>query len=153
MPMKGKKSPADRLRIFDLRVDGLSGSPMIGNAVPHLAWKIAGAPGTLQGAYRVCASSEADLAGEPDLWDSGWVESEQSVGVPWGGAVLGSRQRVFSGSVGMTAACMSMVFGRSGSRRIRGWTAAGYHKTGSPMKEHAESRSPEGGTVGFAGKN
>ncbi|MBQ7209232.1 MAG: family 78 glycoside hydrolase catalytic domain [Lentisphaeria bacterium] len=95
MPMKGKKSPADRLRVFDLRVDGLSGSPMIGNAAPHLAWKIAGAPGTLQGAYRICASSEADQAGEPDLWDSGWVASEQSVGVPWGGAVLPSRQRVF----------------------------------------------------------
>lgn len=78
----------------DLRVDSLSGYNWIGNARPRFSWKISAGPGVMQSAYRIHAASSADLLDSPDLWDSGWVESEQSVGICWDGASLGSRQKV-----------------------------------------------------------
>ena len=52
-------------------------------------------PGAMQKAYRIQASSSPDVSVNPDIWDSGWIESEQSVGIKWGGAPLKSRQHVF----------------------------------------------------------
>ena len=49
----------------------------------------------MQAAYRIQAASAVKLLGSPDLWDSGWVESEQSVGILWNGKTLKSRQHVF----------------------------------------------------------
>ena len=82
-------------RACDLRVDNLSGYIWIGNAEPHFSWKMSSKPGDMQKAYRIQAASSADLLKTPDLWDSNWVESEQSVGIVWGGVALKSRQRVF----------------------------------------------------------
>ncbi|MBO5822296.1 MAG: family 78 glycoside hydrolase catalytic domain [Lentisphaeria bacterium] len=83
------------LNAFDLRVNGLAGYNWIGDTVPVLSWKISGPNGTMQQAYRICAaSSEAQLE-TPDLWDSGWVETESSTGIIWGGQALSSRQQIF----------------------------------------------------------
>ncbi len=50
-----------------------------------------------QSAYRVLVASSADLLtqGKPDVWDSGRVESSESVNVAYGGPELKSRQRYF----------------------------------------------------------
>ena len=78
----------------DLRVDGLSGYHWLGNPKPRFSWKISAEPGTMQSAYRIQAASSPDRLDSPDLWDSDWVKSEQSVGILWGGAALKSRQKV-----------------------------------------------------------
>lgn len=94
--LKNKKTVPDAgFQACDLRVDNLSGYVRIGNAVPHFSWKMSSKPGDMQKAYRIQAASSASSLEKPDLWDSGWVGSEQSIGIVWGGSALRSRQRVF----------------------------------------------------------
>ena len=85
-------------RPCDLRVMSLlKGFSFIMEPRPVLSWKtVAGPAGHRQSAYRVCAASEKSLlqAGQPDLWDSGRVESESSLYIEWGGADLPSRRHV-----------------------------------------------------------
>ncbi|MBP5232545.1 MAG: family 78 glycoside hydrolase catalytic domain [Planctomycetes bacterium] len=68
------------------------------NLCPRLSWQVAGEKrGTFQAAYQIqAAGSAADLeAGRDLLWDSGAVPSQETLFIPWGGAPLGSFQRVF----------------------------------------------------------
>ncbi len=65
---------------------------------PRFAWQMeTERQGARQTAYRVTASSQPDLldVGKPDLWDSGKIDSDQSVHVPYAGQPLRSRQRVY----------------------------------------------------------
>ena len=78
-----------------LRTDDLSGTVSIGTGLPHFSWKMDHCPGSMQSAYRIQAASAPDLLDSPDLWESDWVESDRSVGIPWNGKTLKSRQRVF----------------------------------------------------------
>ena len=79
----------------NLRTAGMAGKIYTGNPEPELSWKMSHIPGAMQKAYRIQASSSPDVSVNPDIWDSGWIESEQSVGIKWGGAPLKSRQHVF----------------------------------------------------------
>lgn len=59
---------------------------------PRYSWELpANVRGQRQTAYQVqvASSKEALAAGEPDLWDSGRVESDASIQVPYGGRPLG----------------------------------------------------------------
>ncbi len=66
--------------------------------IPRLAWEVAGPRGVEQGAYRVVASKNREAlesgldetleSGNDWVWDSGRVESGQSVHLPWRGAPL-----------------------------------------------------------------
>ena len=89
-----KKLPS-KFDVSSLRVENLSGSVYLGTAEPRFSWKMNSRPGAMQAAYRIQAASAVKLLDSPDLWDSGWVESEQSVGIPWSGETLKSRQHVF----------------------------------------------------------
>ncbi|MCB0007077.1 MAG: glycoside hydrolase family 78 protein [Anaerolineales bacterium] len=65
---------------------------------PRLSWRLLSEePGARQTAYQLlAASSPAGLApAQADLWDSGRVESDQSLHVPYAGPELASRQRVY----------------------------------------------------------
>ncbi|MCL4864166.1 MAG: family 78 glycoside hydrolase catalytic domain, partial [Caldilineaceae bacterium] len=65
---------------------------------PRLSWRLqSDRAGARQTAYRVRAASDPALLqeGPADLWDSGKVESDQSVHVAYGGPRLESRQRVY----------------------------------------------------------
>ncbi len=65
---------------------------------PRLSWQLkTGRQGARQTAYRIFAASEPGLLseGKADLWDSGKVESDQSVNVVYVGQRLTSRQRVY----------------------------------------------------------
>jgi alpha-L-rhamnosidase len=65
---------------------------------PALSWQSdATERGWRQSAYRVLVASSADLLaqGKGDVWDSGRVESSESVNVVYGGPELRSRQRYF----------------------------------------------------------
>jgi alpha-L-rhamnosidase len=66
--------------------------------LPRLSWQLrSDRRGASQAAYRlIAASSEAALANDAGLlWDSGRVESDQSVHVEYAGPVLASGQRVY----------------------------------------------------------
>ena len=67
-------------------------------AFPRFSWELlSDRRGVLQTAYRVCvARDESTLAaGGADLWDSGRVESDQSIQVEYGGTKLRSRERAW----------------------------------------------------------
>ena len=65
---------------------------------PLLSWKLHdGTYGARQTAYQVLvASSSSSLSeGKSDVWDSGRVESDRSVGVPYAGPALAAEKRYF----------------------------------------------------------
>ena len=65
---------------------------------PRLSWQMqSNRTGARQTAYRIIAASDPDRLGngQTDLWDTGQIESDQSVHVPYAGQPLSSRQRVY----------------------------------------------------------
>jgi alpha-L-rhamnosidase len=67
-------------------------------AQPRLSWQLQDSRrGARQAAYeiRVASSPEALAQDRSDVWDSGRVESDQSVNVPYGGPAVESRRRYY----------------------------------------------------------
>ncbi|MDF6022788.1 alpha-L-rhamnosidase [Streptomyces sp. JH34] len=63
---------------------------------PRLSWPLASdGPGLSQTAYQVRVATAPDRLEKPDVWDSGRVESAQSLLVPYGGPEPVSRTRYF----------------------------------------------------------
>lgn len=85
------KTTIDSTRIVGLLVDDLSTPSDIG-ASPTFSWRMESArPGAAQSAYRIRvfrSSHSAAAAGPTLVWDSGAVESQLSVDVPFAGAPL-----------------------------------------------------------------
>lgn len=93
------KSNVDNgLMVSRLRCQYLVDPAGIDAAAPELSW-IVESPrrGAMQSAYQILvASSPAKLdAGEGDLWDSGRVESGETLGIRYAGRPLESRQRCY----------------------------------------------------------
>ena len=63
---------------------------------PRLSWQLsAEGRGVVQTAYQVrVAETEAGLAGSP-IWDTGRVDSDQSIHIAYGGPALASGQRYY----------------------------------------------------------
>ncbi|MCP5518672.1 MAG: family 78 glycoside hydrolase catalytic domain [Verrucomicrobiales bacterium] len=87
-----------------LRCESLDNPLGIDAPQPRLSWQLEVAEsgpserrGVRQSAYRIRAASTAvRLAHEdPDLWDSGWVTSAQSIHIPYAGRALALRERCF----------------------------------------------------------
>jgi alpha-L-rhamnosidase len=74
-------------------------SPLgIDEAKPRLSWQIESLQrGTMQTAYRVLVASDAAMLAEDhaDVWDSGKIQSDQSVDVEYGGPKLSSEQTCY----------------------------------------------------------
>jgi alpha-L-rhamnosidase len=86
-------SCSNHYRIDDLRCENLTNPLGIDGTTPHLSWKVAANQnGIHQTAYQLLVASDSSLltAGKADLWDSGKVESENSVMVPYTGNTLKS---------------------------------------------------------------
>ena len=69
-------------------------------AEPHLSWQSDSSERNWkQAAYQILVASSIDLlrAGHPDLWDSGKLESDESVGIAYKGPSLESRKRYYWG--------------------------------------------------------
>lgn len=87
------------LRVVELRTEGFPSPLGIDASAPRFRWQIrAKARGVRQARYHLqCASTPERLAnpdGHPDLWDSGWIDSEQPLAY-YGGVPLQSRQQVY----------------------------------------------------------
>jgi len=92
---KGKRAMKNLTALTcEFRVNplGLDGS------VLHLGWQLhSDQPGARQSAYQLLAATDPKRlnSGKADLWDSGRVESDQSIQVVYAGKPLTSRQRVY----------------------------------------------------------
>jgi alpha-L-rhamnosidase len=86
------------IAVVDLRTEFVSEPLGVETRKPQLSWRIeSDRRGVHQSAYQieVATSHERSIAGQPDLWDSGRVASDKSVGIRYGGAELASRQQCF----------------------------------------------------------
>ena len=86
------------LTAYDLRCELLHQPWGINTTTPALSWKLThDHNGVRQSAYQILAASRPDLLTEDkaDLWNSGRVESEQSVWVTYAGKPLESRSVVY----------------------------------------------------------
>ncbi len=87
-------SQASDFQVLNLRCESQCDPIGIDVPQPRLSWQLAGdARGIRQAAYRVTVSSKSE--GEPDLWDSGKIASDQSIHVPYAGKPLQSYQKCF----------------------------------------------------------
>lgn len=81
-----------------LRCESLLNPMGIDAAVPHLSWQSDSIERNWrQSAYQVLVASSAELlrVGHADVWDSGKVSSDESVGIAYGGRKLESRRRYY----------------------------------------------------------
>ena len=77
-----------------LTCEGLTDPLAIDTATPRFGWQLrSGRRGDAQRSYRIEVASDSLrlLAGDADLWDSGWVRSKRSVGFAYEGLPLTAR--------------------------------------------------------------
>ena len=81
-----------------LRCESLLNPLGIDAEVPHLSWQSDSTERNWrQSAYQILVASSAELLrdGRADVWDSGKVSSDESVGIAYGGPKLESRRRYY----------------------------------------------------------
>lgn len=86
------------LRPTALQCNSLTTPLGIDEKQPQLSWKLQdGRMGARQTAYQILVASKPSLLkpGSADIWDSGRMESDRSVSVPYGGPVLAPTTRYF----------------------------------------------------------
>ena len=86
------------VRIENLRVEYRVNPVGIDVRTPRLSWQLQSSTrGERQTAYRVLVASSSDLLknGQGNLWDSGKVDSDQSIQVRYAGKSLAARQSCF----------------------------------------------------------
>jgi len=84
------------LKAYDLKCNGFEEGFFDRNSF-RLSWKaVSPVSNSRQTAYQLCAAGNPEqLTTAPDLWDSGWIQSDRSMGVIYQGKTLVSRQCVF----------------------------------------------------------
>ncbi len=86
-------TPKNHLKVFDLQCEGLSNPLGIDKTVPRFNWKISSSEnGTEQSAFQLLVASDISLLSKnrADLWNSGKVNSGESIMVPYNGEILNS---------------------------------------------------------------
>jgi len=86
------------LQVARLRCEGWEDPVGVDVAAPQLSWNMASDQrGVRQRAYQILVASSAELLNKEqgDLWDSGKVDSDESVHVPYAGRPLAARQECF----------------------------------------------------------
>lgn len=83
--------------VFDLRVENMTCPLGIDTDRPRFSWKINNdgkEKDVRQTAYRLLVSSSPEKLkdGKGDLWDTGWIDSEEQLWIPYGGTPLGSNR-------------------------------------------------------------
>ena len=89
---------SSKLVISDLQCEYLDAPLAIDNTTPHFGWKMTcGQNGTSSLAYQLLVATELDKLNEEeaDLWNSGKVSSDTSIGIAYGGKALTSRTQAY----------------------------------------------------------
>src|SRR5258708_4412388 len=82
----------------DLRCDYAVNPLGVDSQSPRLFWKLeAGGRGQRQTAYEILAASSGKklAANDGDLWDSGKIESDETIQIPFPGEKLKSSEQIF----------------------------------------------------------
>ncbi len=88
----------DKPEIYDLKCENLRYPVGIDKASPRFSWKVkSDVNGTRQTAYQILVASKSSLLkeGKADLWDTGKVESSNSVLIPYNGKHINSGFEAF----------------------------------------------------------
>ncbi|MFJ8581735.1 family 78 glycoside hydrolase catalytic domain [Micromonospora sp. NPDC093277] len=98
--VSGFPSPpgAGRLAPLDLRVEGTSRPLGIDDPAPSLSWRLESRlRDAQQSGYRIIVATAPDrlVPGRADVWDSGRVESTETIGIPYDGPALESSTRYY----------------------------------------------------------
>jgi len=86
------------LKPVDLRCEYAVNPLGVDSSSPRLFWKLESSlPDQRQSAYQILAATSVRnlTSGSSDLWDSGKVESDETIQIPYGGKNLTSAQQVF----------------------------------------------------------
>jgi alpha-L-rhamnosidase len=89
---------AAELSVTDLRCEYCKNPPAVDVLAPRLSWKLSSSKrAQSQSAYRIVVASSAELLkpGTADLWDSGKVDSDRSIQLPYAGKKLTAQQSCF----------------------------------------------------------
>ena len=90
------RAAAPPTTVGGLLVDGRTSPLGIGGQDPRLSWQLdSERRGVLQTAYQVRAATDPAALAQPDVWDSGRVESSQQLDVAWDGPELASSTRTY----------------------------------------------------------
>ena len=98
LPLTMMAAKASKVSVAGLSVENLRQNTLgLDTKTPRFSWKINDynqEKGVRQTAYQIIvASSEEKMkAGEGDLWNTGWVESDEQLWIPYGGKPLTSNQ-------------------------------------------------------------
>ena len=98
LPAAPPAQKANKVGVSALRTEQLSRPLGIETQHPRLSWVInSSEKAVMQTAYHILVASSREKleGGEGDLWDSGRVESDQSIWVPYQGHALKSNQRCY----------------------------------------------------------
>lgn len=133
----------------DLQVENLKTLLGIDDPAPHFSWQLHDpARDAKQSAYRIAVASTADrlLAGKPDIWDSGRIESSQSIGIPYNGPALKPSTRYYWrvelwGSNGLPYRVTPIDWWETGLMAQDAWRASwiGYETPEESTVRHAPS--------------
>ncbi len=134
----------------DLQVDNLKAPLGIDDPAPRFSWQLHDpARGAMQTAYRIMVASRADrlLAGKPDVWDSGRVDSADRIGVPYGGPALKPSTRYYWhielwGAAGQAYRATPIDWWETGLMNQDAWHAQwiGYETPEEATVRHAPAR-------------
>ncbi len=87
-----------KVDLANLRLERLENPLGIESQKPTFSWQIIGDDrGVYQKSYRVLVASSLDLLniGKADVWDSGTIQSDQSIDVPYAGEKLLAKERYY----------------------------------------------------------
>jgi alpha-L-rhamnosidase len=133
-----------------LQVDNLKTPLGIDDPTPKFSWQLRdSAAGARQTAYQILVASSVDqlLAGKVDVWDSGRVESDRSVGIPYAGPALKASTRYYWhvklwGVEGKAYRPMPIDWWETGLMSQEGWQAQwiGYETPEEATVRHAPAQ-------------
>ena len=89
---------SSKLIVGDLQCEYLDAPLAIDNTTPHFGWKMTcGQNGMSSSAYQLLVATELDKLNEEeaDLWNSGKVSNNNSLGIVYGGKALTSRTQAY----------------------------------------------------------
>jgi len=87
---------AQKISLYDLSTDHRTNPIGIGHQAPRLSWKIRGeGRDIMQQAYQIRVSTRADFSKTSLVWESGKINSAESILQPYKGKALGSATRYY----------------------------------------------------------
>ncbi|MDX9726613.1 MAG: family 78 glycoside hydrolase catalytic domain [Bacteroidales bacterium] len=138
--LSGCRGKNNEITVSHLKCENLTDPLALATSSPRFSWKIlSGVNGTYQTAFQILVASEEDLLTEKkaDIWDSGKIDSDQSILVPFEGKELSPgticfwKVRIWDDNGKATDWSKTSVFG-TGLQEKKDWDASYIGFPGKP---------------------